>query len=595
MTSSSLPILLQATSDRLNGLFDERERLFLAIGQSLGDAITQIGKVTNAFETLPSLLENSALRRAAERISGVARTTDAIRHAVTDENVALIELVALNGEIAERLMCLQRSIRTIAILTSNAKIEAARVEQGGGDFFIFTTEIAQLAKQAQDTVDVYMNEQRKLALLLSNVRKAQTQFQHKYSGTLVSISEELDATLAAVDARRSRAAASAGNIAARSKRINAAIGTAVMALQISDTTRQRIEHVHLVLEHIRDGFRGHSDHQADDVWSRSLTEAARDDVAGAICRLQSVQLDDALLEYEETVGKVYDSLAQLVDECRGVASEGSDVYGSTGQETESFLEVLKNKLRLSVVLIHDCQIARSSATHATAIVATTVRQLQEKLSSIDQIVVDMTLVGMNAALKSRQLGNLGRGLGIIADELRVYATQTAKGADALRPALASAIGSAEGFCKTRLSQDEDKANLDEELAAAMKGLGECATKLNEALSALSCGAKQVGKVLEVSAARIDEQKGAPAALHQAQLELDLLAKSRPHTESGSAAFDEMTDLIWGCYTMARERAVHEKFLETATGVVAKRVRIMNEAAATFDDADLLKEFSSLEA
>lgn len=589
MTSSLLSTKLQTTADRLSGLFDEREQTFLAIGRTLGDAIAEISKVTSAFEALPNLLENDMLRQATERVAAIARTTNAIRYAVADENAALTELLSLNKEIAERLTCLQRNIRTIGILTSNAKIEAARVEHGGSDFSNFTMEIAQLAKRAQETVDGYLTEHKKLILLLNNVRKVHTQFQHKYHGTLVSISEELDATLAVVDARRSQAAASAANIASRSKRINAAIGMAVMSLQISDITRQRVEHVHFALEHLHGGFQARPDDLSDDLWSQPLTEAERDGVAAAICRLQSAQIEDALHEYEETVHKIHDSLAQLVEECRGMAIEGKDIYGSTGQDADSFLEVLRNKLSVGLDLIHDCQTARSSVIHATAIVATIVRQLQQKVSSVNQIVLDMTLVGMNAALKSRQLGNLGRALGIIADELRSYAGQTARDADALRPALARVIASAESFEGMRVSQGGENANLDDELAVAMKGFDQSALKLNEALAALSHSANHVGKVLHDSAMRVDEQRSAPVALHQALLELAQLAEAGPIISPRSGAFDKMMGLLATRYTMARERQVHERFAGPMKGAAGKCAHMEREAAPPLAEADMLDE------
>ena len=370
--------------------------------------------------------------------------TEAIRQAVGVENAALNELHALNREIGECLECLQHSIRTIGILTSNAKIEAARVDGAGNDFSNFTAEIAHLAKRAQETVGGYLDEHRKLVILLHNVGKTQAQFQHKYQDTLVSISADLDTTLKSVEARRHHAAASAVDIAERSMRINMAIGTAVMSLQVSDISRQRIEHIHSALELLQTGYES-SGEEEEGTWAGALDEPERDEITAAICGLQSEQLEDTIAEYDETVKKIHESLEQLVDECHSIANEGSHVYGTTGQDAKSFLGALKSKLGDGMSLIRDCQIARSAVTDASAVVATTVRELQEKINTVNHIVLDMTIVGMNAALKSRQLGGLGRGLGIIADELRNYANQTAKDADSLAPALGRVIAIGRAF------------------------------------------------------------------------------------------------------------------------------------------------------
>ncbi len=344
MNLSTLANRLQTTSARLDGLFNERERTFLAIGQSLGGAIAEIRRITEAFEALPALLENDALRQATERISTISRTTESIRSAVAGEDDALTELLALNREIGERLTRLQSSVRTIGVLTSNAKIEAARVQQSGNDFANFTVEIGRLAQRAQDTVDSYLNEHKRLVVLLTNVRKVQTQFFQKYHGTLLSISDELDATLAIVEGRQRKAAASAATIAVRSKRINEAIGMAVMSLQISDITRQRIEHMCFALDHLRGGLEAAPNNADQNFWSQSLTETESKAVVFAVCRLQSAQLADALNEYDETVSKIHMSLAQLVDECRRVAHNATQIA--------SLGHLPKNEPRFVVYIVH---------------------------------------------------------------------------------------------------------------------------------------------------------------------------------------------------------------------------------------------------
>ncbi|MHB8883583.1 MAG: hypothetical protein ACYC5H_00625 [Methylovirgula sp.] len=552
---------LQTMASKLDGLFVERDGAFVAIGQGLGDAISEIGKVTAVFEALPALLENDALNEATERVFAVSRTINAIGDATEEEDTALGELVGLNREVAQRLRRLQQSIRTISILTSNAKIEAASLDTTGSSFSDFTMEIAQLARKAQDTVDSYLREHDKLVMLLNAACKAHQQFLRKYQNTVLSVSGDLDVTLQAVAARRHDAASSAVEIAHSSKRINEAISTAIMALQINDTTRQRIEHVQFALETLVDGITPPSD-AGEETEASPLMQAEQEGIVAAVCRLQAVQVDDALEEYEGELDKIHDSLTLLVQECHRIGQQGRELYGSTGRETGSFLESLKVKLAAAVGLIHDCQTARDTVNRATATVATTVKQLRSQVSSVSQIVLDMTLVGMNAALKSRQLGSRGRGLGIIADELRDYAHQIAQDADALMPAFGRVIGSAENLENMQLTQDSDSAYLDKELAHALNGFDSCAATLGEALETLSVGATDLRKLLQDCTVRIERQKRAPVALRQIRLDLDKL--SEPATLASdefliSDIMDELFGLFWSRYTMVSERRIHERF------------------------------------
>lgn len=570
MTSASLISALNAIAGKVDSAFTERERAFGDIGKRLGDAVLEIAQITSLVDGLPGLLESETLNDATARVSKVARMISAIGSVIPDENRALTELLKVNKDVASGLERLQNNIRIISILTLNAKIEAASVEREESDFSSFTLEIAQLAATARATVDGYLREHRKLVALLKGACKSKALFQQKYQSPLLSLSGQLSESLKAVESRRRQAAESALDIGACSKRINAAIGGAVMALQISDITRQRIEHVHFAVEHMISGLSGDGSQCTDDGWGQSADLAERESAAAYICAMESAQMDGALTEYEEEAGKIHESLKNLEEECAGVAQHGQELYGSAGKDSGSFLEVLKANLNVAMRLIHECMKAQASVDSATAAVTSTVIELQRQIISVSQIVLDMTLVGMNAALKSRQLGSKGKGLGIIADELRSYAHQTAQEAENLTPALELVIQSVSCFEDLRLTREKENVpDLDNVLATALKGFDDCAASLDNALKGLSNGGKHILSVLQNCVAEIEDQKSAPAILTEARDDLGGISQCDTAAEFYPGLLEDLMHIYWKRYTMASEREIHQQYSDAPQSVEPK--------------------------
>jgi hypothetical protein len=543
----------------------EEEQVFMRVGAQLGGASAGFAALTETFESLPVALESPSLAEAADRMKRVARTNEAMGRALDGESAVLHELVVLNREVSVLLAQLHTNVRTVSILSLNAKIEAAGIDGKGNDFINFTQEMAQLAQTAQATIDTFRHEHEKLVTLLDAASKAQTTFQKSYGRSLFSIAQGLDASLLAVDARRRQAGLAAVEIGKRSRQITGAIGSAICALQIADTTRQRIEHVHdalcLLLRGIK--FEPAASTGSAELWSQTLNTSERENLIAFICRLQSAQIEDVLREYEDQVRVIFASLTQLAEESRSVVREGSQIFGSSDQDSGSFMAQLKRELRLGVELMRDCQAARACVDTATLTVARTATQLQQRVSAIGQIVLDMTLVGLNAALKSRQIGAKGRGLGIIADELRLSAAKTVKDADILMPALDRIIGAARKFEKIRSVQGAERMlELDEDLAMALVVFDRSAASLSAAFADLVKTGSKVSGILDDCTSELADHGDTQSILQQGGAELaclaDMFASGPPSADVASHPMSELEKN----YTMASERRIHAQFAIT---------------------------------
>ena len=128
------------------------------------------------------------------------------------------------------------------------KIEAAPLSQSADDLAAFAEGLQELSEHARRALDEYQATHGKLEALLRSSSEAQDEFQHSHRADLATISSEIAESLGAVADLRRRTLAALRDIGALSRRVGEQIGQCVVALQIGDSTRQRVEHVHAALE-----------------------------------------------------------------------------------------------------------------------------------------------------------------------------------------------------------------------------------------------------------------------------------------------------------------------------------------------------------
>lgn len=548
MSHSAALSVVDRVAASLDGVFQDSERVFAAIGAGLGEAIVDFGGLTATFETLSTALENEDMREVADRLARISGALGAVGEQMAGEHAALAELLAINREVTDLLGRLQDGARTMTILTLNAKIEATRLDRDGEDLSIFSVEMARTVKIAQETVDAHGVEQAELIRKLASACLAQAEFERQYLGKIAAVSQEVSRAFDLVDERRRRAAKTAAGVGARSKQISSAIGVAIIALQIGDATRQRIEHVVDAL-------------RMSCVESRTLGDAEAVATLRTTCLLEAAQIDAASRGFEEGLRHVHDALKQLVGDCAAIGSEGAEIWGAGNSGHGSFLEALMEKLEASSQLMQECATASAAVEDIKIETLQTLISLQERMSSLEQAVKQMMLVGINAGLKSRQFGSSGLALGVIAEQLRSDAQRISCDAELLMPSLARALSLARGFEAKKSSVAMDDFGAD--LSATLGDLDAVAERLEGAFGALLTGSRRVKEFLGRSIAELAPQQRVCDTSSRAARDLEQVAGDLPESFEGVAASRSLLEAFWRLYTTEGERVIHRGVAESA--------------------------------
>jgi hypothetical protein len=555
---------LRQNADAISRTFSQCEKTCLEVGGRLGDAIPGLNDLAGLFETLSQSLESDDFRAAGLDLQAVARDIELAGNELTEESKTLADLVALNKAITGQVINLSSSVRTISALVFNVKIEVASLHETTENMIDFAGDLQRQATRAQRALDEFQSKHIKLYDLLRSSCDAQAGFQKKHQANLRSIAMEITESLAVVAVRRREIAAALADIAGGSQHIGMQIGQGVVALQIGDSTRQRIEHVHKALHLAADELEIEPmNNRLADLHTPPEVEGRA--IAAQICRLQSLQVDAALDDFTVEMKKIASLLQGLADDSGKLATRGQALFGSDGRGANSFLEQLERKLKAARGIVEECRASRAIVDQAVNAVVTTMADLNQRTAGLSEIVVDMTIIGTNAILKSNRLGQRGKGLNVIAQELRDYASRVVQGIKALPPALQEVLAFVERFSGAGSGHNADHLTaLGERMTAAIGSFELSGTRMSEALTRLDKEADGVCDNLKEAVIRLSSHKEIGAALLQAvrfidDLEFQIGDPSDVGAQSG-AVIDR---LLRGNYTMASERQIHDAFLGTS--------------------------------
>jgi hypothetical protein len=326
-----------------------------------------------------------------------------------------------------------------------------------------------------------------------------------------------------------------------------------MALQIGDATRQRIEHVDFGL-----GLLPGGSNAAANGSGQSGTPA----FVAANYRLQSAQLSDTALEYSTNVRQVADSLANLATEAHTLRRVGNEAYGGSDREGHASIHEVETRVAEALSLFKEFGTAQAEAARVAASVSEATVSLCGHLNEVQSLEADIRIMGLNTTLRCSRLGPEGLPLNLIAQELRSYANEFAKEANALVPEVANVAAIANALrARSEADVEAQIAELADGMETALSPLRAVGEMLGNTVAAMERESVRIAGLFADAAAAIGIEDEIGQALRQAAGGLAAMVPSdEACTEDLMPDDEELFDLIARGYTMASERLVHERSL-----------------------------------
>ncbi len=565
------------------------EERFLDVGHRLGEAVDTIGTLTQTFDRLASELKGDNLRDATQELAQIMSRVAALARVHDDERAAFECLAELTSRIQERVVRMGLAVGNIGMLAINARIEAVAIGDAGLDFVGFTSDIGRALHLAQTNLDQFIAELRGVGGHLRAAVAGQLALAQRQAAAISSVPVRLAESIGSITDSGTRAVTAASAVAQRSRQVGQSISDAVMALQIGDITRQRLEHMEYALRLIVEVLEppAHAGSLGQDAWS-TLPSRQRDALAVLCGRLLSAQLLDAADEFDREMRRILSSVQELALDAEDILRLGNAAVGAADDRRGTFLGKVEEQAAEVEILLKGLATARREADTVGTSVSKATARLVSHTSSLTSLEEDIRLMGLNMSLKCGRLAAVGRPLMVIAQELRSCSNQIA--------AEASIVGVNLDAMVTTTTSLSDSAHEERaaEIAAvatimadSVSRLSAAGENLTDALTTLARDTESVALLLRDTVARAAIHEELSAILRQAAS--DLMSTAANEDSEGGIDTPEaarMLDLLMRSYTMERERIVHNRHFNlptSQTDLVAASPDTTAPAAAQVED------------
>ncbi len=576
-----------ANSDDLvecDGLLEQASAIAAAAGRSdemclnaasqLGAAMPDLESLSKRFQVLSSLLTEGESLAATERLQRVAEEISGMGNGLVAERQTLLELITLNGALAARIEEVTRNIRFVVAIVANVKIEIATIDRENLRLASFVDDLTRLTEQSQRTLSDFESTQRRLVKQLRDALRVQKEFEATQQGQLLTACTEIQAILDTLSARRRFVGGLAGEIGVMTSRINSQIGASIVALQVGDSARQRLEHVGeaLALAAAIDGG------VAPEVIGE-VDEARRCTLVSQIVRIQIGQLEHVTADFPAEIGTVETLLREIAQACACLL-EASEQFGSS-QEQGSDIDVaqLEKKLASARDLVNQSRRSRQIVDETADHVARSVAQLEGLAKKVASMALDMTIVGTNAVVTSHRFGTRGAALSVIAQHLRAHALHVADELARIRPILADVLRSGASFASSR--QGQDASSMGEASAGmtqALETFHRADRSVTEVREGLRLSAASVGGVLQNALRALADVTGLVEDLTAEKTSIEHRLSS---VENLFQQPDEaLLPLVRRKYTMQTERDVFDEYTNAE---VESQDRVSEVSGGDIDD------------
>lgn len=576
MTRLPTPAQVQTLAEALAQPRQQIENAFVSVGGRLTEGAAMLNRLIRLFESLPSALEGEEVEEATAQLRAVADKARELSDSFAQEKADLARLIEVVAAARAPIGDLRRAVKMMGIVSINARVTAAGIVGDDDGFEVFTTDISTLSTTASQTIQEFSQVYRQLTAEVDKAATQRARFEESHAHTLTALARRLEGTLEALAGQRQAAAAGSAETSRVSRQIVGRIGSAVMALQVGDATRQRLEHVEAALANLADVLAGKTVH------GLSISEDRTGETLAALAMLQEAQLTSAADDFDRDVQEAETALAALASDASIIMERSRDLYGSDNGSA-SAMAALNAQLRTASAILRDCETERAKLETVATAVHDTVGVLLGHVAAVQDIEANMRLVSLNAAVRCAQLGPRGASLNVIATQLRELTSETVVAAEAAMSQLdqsselAKAFGAAAtGDSAGRIGRLEQQANHALTLLTALDA------RLAEALGSLNSDGPQVIALLSAAASGIQGQAALAEGLRDCALQIAGLSDATP-PDPLDQTVAALLDAVRKTYTMEAERSVHASLFGAPASAPAEAA----DADTEFDMVDFM--------
>ncbi|NBB65817.1 hypothetical protein GVN18_41880 [Pseudomonas sp. ODNR1LW] len=555
------PIIAPDVTDHLEAARAQVESRFSDAGERLAASLEMIGSLIEALDRLGVALNVESVSRTSDDLLSTATALNALPAAQTRRVAHLDRLKSASTLLDADIDKMRTTLRYLRAFALNVKITAGSTIRGADEFAGFAERMCEQLDFGVSQLDELADELTRLRGQLDGALAFEQGLGGKYKQLIPAVPDKLGADAEALRVHHGRIAEVAASVGAIAREIQMKVGQALMAMQIGDITRQRIEHVQLGIQVA-----------ARTVAESDLSPEARGRAERRILHMVADQMADIASDFEAEASKVTQNLAGMARDTtqltviRGLSGDGGD------------LRDLEVSLGRAGLLVNDVTAAMANAQRISGETVSAVEALARRVDAIQKVKRDIQQMAINSSLRCNRLGDIGKPLSVIAIELSSHSSHLEDAADQTLGSLKALSDLANGASGEESQHDQGHA---ERLTRVHDDLRRAADVVEQDLGSLGAQGEATALSLGQAAGQLGLQEDLGDALHAAASAL---------VEAAGPAVDDLTDIagvvdaamaeIARSYTMARERTIH-----AAHAVFSEADKVETDPEDTASSAD----------
>ncbi|MBJ6987744.1 MULTISPECIES: hypothetical protein [unclassified Devosia] len=574
MTIQLDPAQLRALVEDVRKPREAIEAAFVDAGDRLSEGASLLNTLTRLFEAMPSALQGEEVGAAVQHLDAVSGRALTLSERFDFEKTDLDSLVGVVTAASSPIDALRRTIKMMGIVSINARVTAAGIVGNDDDFEVFTADIKTLSDTAGKTIQEFAQVYRQLADEVSRASLQRSAFESTHSNTLSTLAQNLSTAITGLNQHQFLAAESSIETGRVGRQITGRIGSTVMALQVGDATRQRLEHVEALLSALST-LAENGSFEGEAIAPEHLPLCL-----AALAALQDELFGDCIDTFADEVSAAQNALRELVSDASIIISLSKEFQGD-GKGSGSAISTLNVQVGTAVTTVNDFEGERGKLEATSISVQELVRKLLEHVEAVQEIEASMHLVSLNTAVRCAQMGPRGAPLTIIAMQLRELTAETVTAAQAAMEQLTKATAFASKLHDAEAqSADGPVGELERRAKAALAILLELDQRISVALKQLNSDAPRVIRLLEAAERGLEGQTRLVERLDAIKAEIEAL-RGEDTPEQLPDALKPIFAKLRKLYTMEAERQIHDRLV--GAPVVAATAAASAAPAAADDD------------
>ncbi|WP_294322334.1 hypothetical protein [uncultured Sphingomonas sp.] len=528
---------------------------FVRAGSTLSTAIETIDRIITSIEGVTGALDESVAGIAVSSLKSVAGQLDALPAVQAGREADMARIGSASRVLRDHVMDMRQALRVLHIYGMNIKIAAS----GEAAFVGFVNNMGQRLATGEEHLEGFLAKLKELSGSVGSVQQAGRLLAAEARKILPAVPVRLTRDADALHAHLGDVASMARQVAEIARTVQGRVATMLGALQVGDSTRQRLEHVVSALQ-LLDGC------------AHNVSAAAHVEVASVVHRLLAALLETSAADFDRDAALLVQTLKALQPDTAALLDLIEDDAGRNGRP---FLIQIEEAVGEIAVITVQLQEADQRSAAMLGLITETVDELTGRLQQLQRVQFNVQDIATNTRLLCRRHGDLGKAVSVVAGEVDIYA---------------HSLGNAmRGIGQPIRELSDVNALLADKRGA--EGEGDMGVKLSQALVVIREGcqrtdlavreggddARQLIELLANAGDEIGAELELGATMRQAAIVLSATPPVYTLSDEASTALAELLPRIFALYTMAQEREVHAANVPAAFAVAS--------AVAEEDDDD----------